>query len=722
MGDMTREERGSLSTTQGFWETNIGVRLLLGVVFTFLLWAFLHFQQVRQEALELGSLAPHYLVAQVDFSFVDDEATILLRQEALQKIGKIFSLDSQEIASRQRKFEQFLSGNNGWRDQVKDANFEEMYRYADLYTSQMANERFTDPRTLKKITALGMNTTDYTVFTPVDAALPVQLPPEFWQHVAVLAFYGYQVPPTAGDYIEKWFQQEEWSLNEDLSALALVREKTLRAVPAVRTKKAAGDRMIDKGEEVTPRHVAMLQAMNSELQHRKELFSTSTLAGSILLAIVLVVIAAAFLRSYCKEVYFSNKRLFLLVAILVVTMALAQVIEYFLLHSSPNFSRWIRYPLFLPFAAILLCSLLNARIATYATVLLGLILPLGLPFNHIQFVAINILVALVAILSTRSLRKRKEIFTICGKAWACSILLLSAFNLYGHTFLSWTFLGDLLTTLIFLGGTGVVVVGLLPLLEGFFRMVTEITLMEYMDPTHPLLQRLSIEAPGTYQHAIVVGSLAEVAANGIGANGLFCKVATLYHDIGKLTNPQYFTENQQGGVNIHQLLTPAESAQVILAHVPDGVALARKHGLPESFIDIIKEHHGTTVVYYFYHEQLEQVGGDQDLVDEEAFRYKGPKPRSKESGIIMIADTLEAASRAMDEPTEEGLRLLVEQLVREKLDAGQFDNSLLTFEDMEVIKRLMVTSLVSASHTRIKYPERTPPAGHADDPALSGAI
>ena len=170
-----------------------------------------------------------------------------------------------------------------------------------------------------------------------------------------------------------------------------------------------------------------------------------------------------------------------------------------------------------------------------------------------------------------------------------------------------------------------------------------------------LLRRLTIDAPGTYQHSVVVGNLAEAAAAAIGANGLFCRVATLYHDIGKMVTPQYFTENQQGSMNIHQLLTPQESAQVIIAHVSEGVALARKAGLPEQFIDIIKEHHGTTLVYYFYRKQLEKVGGDKTLVDEKEFRYAGPKPSSKESAIIMIADSLEAASRSLEKMNEENL-------------------------------------------------------------------
>jgi len=231
--------------------------------------------------------------------------------------------------------------------------------------------------------------------------------------------------------------------------------------------------------------------------------------------------------------------------------------------------------------------------------------------------------------------------------------------------------------------------------------------MEYMDPNNELLRRLSLEAPGTYQHCLVVGNLAEAGARAIGANDLFCRAATLYHDIGKLFNPHYFTENQLGGFNIHQLLTPLESTHVIIAHVAEGEALAKKYRLPQGFIDIIREHHGTTLVYYFYCKQIEQMDGDTSKVNEKLFRYPGPKPHSKESAIIMIADTVEAASRSFDDVTEENLTQMVNKLVSEKAEEGQFDECQLTFEELGIVKKAVVKALLVTRHIRIKYPARS---------------
>ena len=404
------------------------------------------------------------------------------------------------------------------------------------------------------------------------------------------------------------------------------------------------------------------------------------------------------------HVLFSNRKLFLLVTVIVVTFIIAKGIEFFLLSSKSNLIDVVRYPLVVPFAAILLCSLMNSNIATFATGFLTIIFTLSLAFERQGFMLMNLVAAMVAILSTRSLRRRKEIFIVCAKAWLCTVVIIFAMHMYQNVLWNVAILTDIVNAGIFMLLTAIIVVGLLPLLESTFRIMTDVTLMEYMDPNNDLLRRLTIEAPGTYQHSVVVGNLAEAAALAIGANGLFCRVATLYHDIGKMVTPQYFTENQQGGMNIHQLLTPQESAQVIIAHVSEGVALARKAGLPEQFIDIIKEHHGTTLTYYFYRKQLEKVGGDKALVDEREFRYAGPKPRSKESVIIMIADSVEAASRSLDKINEDSLMELATRLIKEKADDGQFDNCLLTFEELAIVKATLVKTLVAYGHSRVKYP------------------
>lgn len=692
------------SREQGFFDKSSGIRILIGAAFMLALFAFIHFREVRVEVLELGSIAPSYVVAQVDFDFIDEEATIILRQEAVRDVGKIYQIAEKDVRQKVQEFDNYLVHNQEWRQEAPHSTFEEMYRAGDALEQILLQARFTDPRTLQKIHELKLPATFYVIYTPADLSQGVRFPIQIWNVFSEQSFSSDEFHPETISSVLAFFRSQEWSLEEDVNAERLVQRRIQSKVADKYTHVSAGSRIIDQGERVTARHIAMLQAMKKALNEQRNLWHPLPLIGSFLLTLVLTAICIAYFKVNQPQILSSNRKLFLLVTIVVVSFGISKITEFFLLTSKSNLIEVVRYPLLVPFAAILLCSLINPSIATFACAFLTIIFTMALAFERQGFMIINLAASLVAIFSTRSLRRRKEIFIVCGKAWLCSIFVIFSLQFYQNTLWSVAVVTDIVSSAVFMMLTAIIVVGLLPLLESAFRIMTDVTLMEYMDPNNDLLRRLTIEAPGTYQHSVVVGNLAEVAALAIGANGLFCRVSTLYHDIGKMITPQYFTENQQGGMNIHQLLTPQESAQVIIAHVSEGVALARKAGLPEQFIDIIKEHHGTTLVYYFYRKQLEKMGGDKSLVDEREFRYAGPKPRSKESAIIMIADTLEAASRSLEKIDEEALTELATTLIKGKADDGQFDTCLLTFEELATVKKTLVKTLVAYGHSRIKYP------------------
>lgn len=704
--DLENYNELKFSREQGFFDKSLSIRLMIGFVFTASLFAFLHFREVKVESLELGSKAKGYIVAQVPIDFLDEEATYALKQEAVRDIGKIYNISPHEIRQSRSDFESFLIYNQDWRKQVDNSSFEEMYNAVGLLEKTLLQIRLTDPRTIQKMKEIGISTNFYQVYTPADLNEPVVMPNQIWDFIKETTYPPNQFQKTAVDFIIHYFQSKEWLLEEDITSERNIKKKIQYKVPDKYTHLSAGSRIIDQGEKVTARQIAMLQAMKKNLSDQRNLWHPLTLLGTILLTLIFTVICIAYLRMNHPHVLYSNRKLFLLVTVVVLTLGLSKATEFFLLTSNSNLIDVVRYPVFVPFAAILVCSLMNFSIATYVSGFLTLILTIALAFDHQEFMIINIAAAIVAILSTRSLRQRKEVFVVCGKAWLCCVAVIFAINFYQNTLWNVSIFYDIVSAGIFMLLTAVLVVGLLPLLESTFRIMTDVTLMEYMDPNNDLLRRLTIEAPGTYQHSVVVGNLAEAAALAIGANGLFCRVSTLYHDVGKMATPQYFTENQHGGMNIHQLLTPKESAQVIMAHVSEGVAMARKAGLPEQFIDIIKEHHGTTLVYYFYRKQLEKMGGDKNLVDEKDFRYSGPKPRSKESAIIMIADTVEAASRSLDTINEATLNELANRLIREKADDGQFDNCLLTFEELAIVKATLIKTIVAYTHSRVKYPVR----------------
>lgn len=274
-----------------------------------------------------------------------------------------------------------------------------------------------------------------------------------------------------------------------------------------------------------------------------------------------------------------------------------------------------------------------------------------------------------------------------------------------------SFLQSLLASAIWSGFcsvlAGVLMTGLLPFIERMFDVQTDISLLELGDVQHPLLQELVRRAPGTYNHSINVASIAETAADAIGANGLLVRVGAYFHDIGKMLKPSYFVENQGPEGNRHETLQPAMSTLVIIAHVKDGADLARQHRLPQSILDFIEQHHGTTLVEYFFRREAQRLKDDPDAgeLDETTFRYPGPKPQTKEAGVLMLADVVESASRALVDPTPARIESLVHDLAMKRLLDGQFDECGLTLSELHTMEDSLVKSLTAVYHGRVKYPE-----------------
>ncbi len=713
MGDKVSEIENynelKFSREQGFFDKSLTIRILIGCLFSLALFCVLHFREVRVQVLELNTISPDYIVAETDVDFLDEEKTLILQQELFRDIGKIYEISEKSIRQRRIELENYLIYNQDWRKAAKNNPFEVMFKGLDAIETVLTQIRFTDPRTLQKMKSMNIAVSKYLVYTPEEVNQAVILPEKIWAYIKKSAFPAKDGESEGVNFIIGFLKEKKWTIEEDLLALKKLNRKIKAQVSDQYSHITAGSRIIDKGEKVTARHIAIMQAIKHKLTTERNLFHPLTLLGSLGLTLILTGIAISYFRINHPKVLFSNRKLFLLVTIVVLTFAISKAAEFLLLNSQYDLIDVVRYPLLVPLASILLCSLMNPSIATFVSSFLVIVLTLALSFDRQGFMILNFAAAMVAIFSTRSLRRRKEVFVVCGKAWICSVGIILAMTFYQNKLLGITGFADILSAGISMLLTAILVVGLLPLLESVFKIMTDVTLMEYMDPNNDLLRRLTIEAPGTYQHSVVVGNLTEAAASAIGANGLFCRVATLYHDIGKMATPEYFTENQVDQVNMHQLLTPKESAQVIMAHVSEGVSLARKAGLPEQFIDIIKEHHGTTLVYYFYRKQLELMDGDKSLVDENDFRYAGPKPRSKESAIIMIADSVEAASRSLDVVTEETLMALAGRLIQDKAEDGQFDECLLTFEELAIVKSVLVKTLVAFAHARVKYPSKERP-------------
>ena len=684
-----------------FWK-----KFLLGSFLTLVLFCFLHFREVRVETLEIGASSRSYIVAQVDFEFPDREATLILKQEAVRDVGDILMIDEAEVKRKRFEFENFLLHHRDWRSRISKTTFEEVYNAADVVKEYLLQSRLTDPRTYQRMKESDIPVEHYQVIDNLTTKEPIRLPSSYWHTINRLIVGKYDFNPQVVTYILEYFRQDKWQLVVDGDTQRLFRHAIEGSIPERYTAVQAGHTIIRKGDEVSARHMAMLKAMKRAIGESQNVWRTKSMLASFLFALMIVLLGTMYIKFNHRDIYRSVLKLALYVTIVSITFGFAKLLEYFLLRSGNHFIDMVRYPLFVPFCAILICILLNKHLSIFTTLFITIILGTTLAIDHGRFLFLNMIGGLSIILFSKALRKRKEVFSATTWAWLSMIPALIAFKLTEQNFFDITLIYDFVTTLGFMLFTAIIVVALLPALESMFHVMTDITLMEYVDPNNDLLRRLSIEAPGTYQHSLVVGSLSEAAAAAIGANGLFCRVASMYHDIGKLFNPHYFTENQMGAFDIHQLLTPLESTQVIIAHVTEGINLAKKHGLPRSFVDIIKEHHGTTLVYYFYCKQVELMKGNVDAVDENQFSYAGPKPRSKESAIIMIADTIEAASRSIEEPNEGTVEDLVDRLVEDKAEEGQFDECQLTFEELGIVKKQIAKTLSVTRHLRVKYPEK----------------
>jgi putative nucleotidyltransferase with HDIG domain len=377
------------------------------------------------------------------------------------------------------------------------------------------------------------------------------------------------------------------------------------------------------------------------------------------------------------------------------------------------------------FAPLVMSVLLGRNHGLYAAVFVSL-------WSSVLFGRIDAPLLVTALISgftavslTLQVRRRSKLVRagiVVGLAiWLLSLTfgLIGPINLFSPAENQWGMIG--LQSAFAIGNgivTAMIVGGLLPMLEALFQVTTDISWLEASDLNHPLLRRMTIEAPGTYHHSLVVANLAEAAAEAIGANATLCRVCSYFHDIGKLVKPEYFTENMNFEHNPHDDLAPTMSALIIIAHVKEGVDLALKHKLNHRIIDIIQEHHGTSLVYYFYQRALQQqedarAGGkimnmrEEDIpeVREESFRYPGPKPQTKESAIVSLADIVESASRSIEKPTPQKIEQLVNELIEERVADRQLDDCDLTLGEVKIIAERFRFTLLTMLHSRIAYPK-----------------
>lgn len=467
-----------------------------------------------------------------------------------------------------------------------------------------------------------------------------------------------------------------------------LKQEALTKVESIKIKK--DQTIVKEGEPVTKYQVELLRELG--FLDDKSNFQWYVFLGLALLIALILLIQGAYLFKYHKDSYEKDKMLILVSIINILSIILARSLNFITPYLIP-----------LAFAPMILTLLINYKLATTISILNGIFLSIAVKFNP----PVVILIMLNAVICSICIKKMDERSDILYSSLYIAIInSLATFSLgvlqSNNNILDSLYKSSAMLIASIL--SGIFTIGFLPVFESVFDVVTTIKLLELANPNNPLLKRLLTEAPGTYHHSMLVANLSELAAEAIGANSVFARVACYYHDVGKLKRPYFFRENQMGGINPHDKIGPTLSTLIITSHVKDGVELAKEYKIPKAIQDIIIQHHGSSLVKYFYITMKNSTDKPEDVLEDD-FRYQGADPLSKEAGIIMLADGVEAAVRSIKEPNKEKIEKMVDSIIKARLDSGHLDNSDLTLRDLKDIKEAFLKGLSGIYHERIEYPK-----------------
>lgn len=495
----------------------------------------------------------------------------------------------------------------------------------------------------------------------------------------------------------------------------------LSTLRPVRVSVPRGQVIIEAGQRVTPEQYEMFRALQKYLREHTDtiLGEGPTLFSHVLLVLAMVLASMLYMRLEDPETMRSNVRLGLLALVVILNLALVRVVYSlgaldFFLRAPATWAAAL--PCIAPtaLAPLIVAILIDAGSAIFMALLISIFTAI-IYGNRVDLLVLTFLASMVSIFLCREARRRGRVVRAAaagGLTMAMVTALVGFIEATPKETLALEMSAGLLSGIL----TGVAVVGLLPVLESLFKRTTDITLLELTDYNHPLLRRMQLEAPGTYHHSLVVAQLAENAANAIGGNPLLARVCALFHDIGKTVNASFFTENLRDRADPHEDLDPAVSARIIKQHVPDGVELAHKFHLPRAVIDVVRQHHGTTHVRFFYEKAraaLAADGAPERPFDDAPFRYDGPRPQFRESAVVSLADGVEAASRSLRSATAEQLGQLIDSIVGARIAQGQLNECSLTLEDIAKIKNSFTFTLLNMLHSRLAYANAGTAEAHA---------
>ena len=454
-----------------------------------------------------------------------------------------------------------------------------------------------------------------------------------------------------------------------------------------------GTIIISKGEIVEGETLDILTSLKSE--YESQVWSDSSynwiLFGYSLLVCLALLMLLLFIRRNRRDIFDNNVKVSFIFFNLLLMVFLTTLVV--------RFDTKYVYIVPLCILPLTLKAFFDSRLGLFTHVITVLILGFVVP-NSYEYMFLQIIAGIVTILTVSELYKRANLFISVGQITFIYILVYFAFTIIQEGNIQ-DLNSEMFLTFILGGLATLFVQPLIYIYEKLFGLVSDMSLLELSDTNSKLLKELAEKAPGTFHHSLNVANLAEAAANEIGANAMLARVGALYHDIGKMENPTYFSENQTSSVNSHDELSPAESAEIIIGHVIQGIEIARKYNIPDRVIDFIRTHHGTSMVYFFYMKEKEM----NEKVSPMDFRYPGPIPFSKETAILMMCDSVEAASKSLKEPTTAKIDDFVERIINKQMDEAQFLNANITFKEIQLIKKILKQKLKNIFHLRVEYPE-----------------
>ncbi len=713
-----------------------------GLIFALVFWALaslIVLDAHDRPHYYVGQIVDRPIVARVEVEATDESLTTSLRQQARDNVAATYRPNEQLFASIRQKLVA-LPGNMANADSVSDVAAETVTEFALNNTAvrrlrsyqqegkpteewdKLVNEIMLDYRRKAVLTSERFQIEKATVSKYVKLSIQ---PEETRLESELLVFnvsdpsrisglaedLTWNVPSTIQPHLQHFFEQVDTAnyIYDNDTTLA-DREAAAAQVTPKTTKRLPGDvivpatRLVERDEKQVPTTLTEDQYDLLQIErrlYRESLSSTDrVMASASLVAVVLLITVGigTIILTLRRRVAENPMRAFVMSTLLLISLSLAAF-------APPNVAIGAAVGAVMLVAMILTIAysqLLAVGITTMQCLLVALAMDLS-----VGHVLVALAAGMIAIAQLSEVRLRGTLVRVgvtCGLVAALATYAVGVIEhdvvpgIYGA--IGWHAVYALIGAVF----VGFFVNGVLRFIEKTFRITTAMTLLELCDANQPLLRKLAQAAPGTYNHSLNLATLAEGAATAIGANGLLCRVAALYHDIGKMNKPAYFIENQGGGPNRHEKLSPAMSLLIITGHVKDGIELAREYSLPPVLHGFIASHHGTTLVEYFYHAAKKQSTGDQTQPSEFEFRYPGPKPQTREEAILMLCDVCESACRTLDEPTHNRIEQLVHNLAMKRLMDDQFDESDITLEDLHMIEESITKSLAGIYHGRVKYP------------------